>query len=176
MVKPHIVKCRICGESFDTNKVEFFRKSNWYAHKDCYEKREAAKSQDEKDLDHLMEYCAKLYGKLFNYNQTLRLAKSYHEKNNFSFSGIERTMKYVYEIKKEPIEKGNGSIGIVPYMYDKAYKYWYSIWLANQQNEAKILEIPETKVIEITIPEPQREERRRKLGFTFLDEESIDGE
>lgn len=83
-------------------------------------------------------------------------------------------MKYVYEIKKEPIEKGNGSIGIVPYMYDKAYNYWYSIWLANQNNEAKILERYEPKIIEIKIPEPVRKMHRRKV-FTFLDEEDVDG-
>ena len=171
----HIVKCRICGESFDTNDVEFVRHGNWYAHKKCYDEREAAKTEEEKDLDDLMEYCAKLYGKLFNYNQTLRLAKSYHDKNGFSFSGIKRTMEYVYEVKKEPIEKGNGSIGIVPYMYDKAYNYWYSIWLANQINTPEILKHYQPKVIEIKIPEPVRTVRHRKL-FSFLDEESIDGE
>ena len=171
----HYVKCRICGERFDADAepVEKHGKM-WYAHKKCYDEREAAKTQEEKDLDHLMQYCAKLYGRLFNYNQTLRLAKSYHEKNGFSFSGIERTMKYVYEIKKEPIEKGNGSIGIVPYMYDQAYNYWYSIWLANQNNEAKILERYEPKIIEIKIPEPVRKMHRRKV-FTFLDEEDVDG-
>lgn len=171
----HYVKCRICGERFDADiePVEKHGKT-WYAHKKCYDEREAAKTQEEKDLDHLMQYCAELYGRLFNYNQTLRLAKSYHEKNGFSFSGIERTMKYVYEIKKEPIEKGNGSIGIVPYMYDKAYNYWYSIWLANQNNEVKILERYEPKIIEIKIPEPVRKVRRRKV-FTFLDEEDTDG-
>ena len=171
----HYVKCRICGERFDadTEPVEKHGKT-WYAHKKCYDEREAAKTQEEKDFDHLMQYCAKLYGRLFNYSQTLKLAKSYHEKNGFSFSGIERTMKYVYEIKKEPIEKGNGSIGIVPYMYDQAYNYWYSIWLANQNNEAKILERYEPKIIEIKIPEPVRKMHRRKV-FTFLDEEDVDG-
>lgn len=173
MAKPHIVKCRICGESFDTNQVEFFRKGTWYAHKKCYDEREAEKTQDEKDLDHLMEYCYKLYGKTLDYNKTLRLAKSYHEKEGFSFSGIESTLKYIYEVKKEPIEKSNGSIGIVPYMYDKARNYWYSVWLANQNNEVKILERYEPKIIEIKIPEPKRKMRHRKV-FTFLDEENID--
>ena len=165
----HYVKCRICGERFDTEKEPTFKKSNWYAHQKCYDEREAAKSQDEKDLDHLMEYCSRLYGRLFNYNQTLRLAKSYHEKNGFSFSGIERTMKYVYEIKKEPIEKGNGSIGIVPYMYDKAYNYWYSIWEANHAVKPHILEKYEPKVIHIKIPVPERKEMIRKKPYNFLD-------
>ena len=171
----HIVKCRICGESFDTNQEEFIRHGNWYAHKKCYDEREAAKTKEEKDLDHLMQYCSKLYGKLFNYNQTLRLAKSYHEKEGFSFTGMERTMKYVYEIKKEPIENGKGSIGIVPYMYDKAFSYYKAIWLANQGNAPKILEQYEPKIIEIVIPEPKRKIRHRKL-FSFLDEENVDGE
>lgn len=170
----HYVKCRICGERFDTEKEPTFRKSNWYAHQKCYDEREAAKSQDEKDLDHLMEYCSRLYGRLFNYNQTLRLAKSYHEKNGFSFSGIERTMKYVYEIKKEPIEKGNGSIGIVPYMYDKAYNYWYSIWEANHAVKPHILEKYEPKVIHIQIPVPERKEMIRKKPYNFLDLEEGD--
>ena len=45
----HIVKCRICGERFDTEKEPAFRKGNWYAHQKCYDEREAAKSQDEID-------------------------------------------------------------------------------------------------------------------------------
>ena len=172
MVKPHIVKCRICGESFDTNSIEFFKKGPWYAHKTCYDEREKAKSKEEQDLDHLMEYCSQLYGKSFDYPKTLRLAKSYHEKNQFSYSGIERTMRYVYEIKKEPIEKGNGSIGIVPYAYEQAYNYWYTIWLANQNNKPKVLEKYEPIVHVITIPLPQRQPMRKmRKVFTFLDEE-----
>lgn len=170
----HLVKCRICGETFDADKEPAFKKGRWYAHQTCYDEREAAKTKEEKDFDMLLEYCSQLFGRLFDYPRTMRLAKSYHEKNNFSYSGMIRTMQYVYEIKKEPIEKGNGSIGIVPYMYDKAYNYWYSIWLANQNNEAKILERYEPKIIEIKIPEPVRKMHRRKI-FTFLDEEDVDG-
>jgi len=168
----HLVKCRICGETFDADKEPAFKKGRWYAHQTCYDEREAAKTKEEKDFDMLLEYCSQLFGRLFDYPRTMRLAKSYHEKNNFSYSGMIRTMQYVYEIKKEPIEKGNGSIGIVPYAYEQAYNYWYSIWLANQNNKPKVLEKYEPITHVITIPLPQRQPMRKKRkAFTFLDEE-----
>jgi hypothetical protein len=166
----HLVKCRICGETFDADKEPAFKKGRWYAHQTCYDEREAAKTKEEKDFDMLLEYCSQLFGRLFDYPRTMRLAKSYHEKNNFSYSGMIRTMQYVYEIKKEPIEKGNGSIGIVPYMYDEAYRYFYSIWEANQhaKDTPKILEKYEPKTIRISIPVPERKVKK-KSSFSFLD-------
>ena len=167
----HLVKCRICGKEFDTNTEPTFQKGRWYAHQSCYDEREAAKTQEEKDFDNLMEYCSQLYGRLFDFPRTMKLAKSYHEKNNLSYSGMIRTMQYVYEIQKEPIEKGNGSIGIVPYKYDEAYRYFYSIWEANQRakhDAPKILEKYEPKVIRISIPVPERK-TKKKSSFSFLD-------
>ena len=68
------------------------------------------------------------------------------------------------------IEKANGSIGIVPYIYDKAFQYYYSRWLANQQNEDKNIKEYVPNLREVTIPSPQLKVRKRKL-FSFLDKE-----
>ena len=44
------VKCLFCGEQFDRDNVEFVQVKNRYAHKECFDKAEASKSQEEKDL------------------------------------------------------------------------------------------------------------------------------
>ena len=69
-----------------------------------------------------------------------------------------RCVTYAYEVKKLDINKSNG-IGIIPYIYQDAYNYYYNLWLINQKN-----------VVEIKIPQPELKPRKRKL-FTFLDEE-----
>ena len=81
-----------------------------------------------------------------------------------------KALIYHFEIRKGSIEKANGGIGIIPYVYNNARNYYYELWLAQQQNKDKDVEkyIPKVKVI--VIPEPQIKERKRKL-FTFLDEE-----
>ena len=105
----------------------------------------------------------------------LQEIKQYIEEYKYSYSGIRKALIYFYEVKGNDKQKANGSIGIVPYIYKEAYNYYYSIWLANQNNKDKVIEnyVPTQKVIHI--PVPQRNLRKRKL-FSFLDEENIDGE
>lgn len=81
-----------------------------------------------------------------------------------------KALVYWFEIKGHSIEKANGGIGIIPYVYQQAYEYYYSLWLANQKNEFKNIEDYIPKVRTVRIPIPQKKERKRKL-FTFLDEE-----
>ena len=81
-----------------------------------------------------------------------------------------KALVYHFEIKNGSIEKANGGVGIIPYVYDNAYNYYYNLWLAQQQNTNKNVEkyVPKVKVI--IIPEPRIKEKKKKL-FTFLDEE-----
>lgn len=59
---------------------------------------------------------------------------------------------------------------IVPYCYQDAYNYYYAIWLAQESNREKNVEAYKPEVIEITIKEPVRKIKKRKL-FCFLEEE-----
>jgi len=92
--------------------------------------------------------------------------------HNYTYSGIYKTLKYFYDVRGNSIEKANGGIGIVPYVYNEAYTYWRALWEAQQKNEdIKIEEfILPTKEIHILPPQRQPLKHRRKL-FTFLDEE-----
>ena len=78
---------------------------------------------------------------------------------------------YFFEVKHNSIEHANGGIGIVPYIYNEAFNYYYTLWLANQKNETKDIAEYIPKVREITIPIPQRKIKKRKI-FSFLDEEA----
>lgn len=79
-------------------------------------------------------------------------------------------MIYFYQIKKNSLEKANGGIGIVPYVYGQARDYYYNLWKVQQCNSKKDLNdfLPQTK--KITIVRPRRRIKERK-EFNFLNEE-----
>jgi hypothetical protein len=56
--------------------------------------------------------------------------KNYLTNYNYTYSGILKALKYFYEIKGNSTEKANEGIGIVPYCYQDAYNYYFSIWVA----------------------------------------------
>ena len=99
-----------------------------------------------------------------------RQISNYIEEYNFTYSGIQKSLEYFYHIKGNPIEKANGGIGIVPYVYRDAYNYYYALWEAKQKNKGIKVRDYITEIKEISIPPPQRNIRKRQL-FTFLDEE-----
>ena len=101
--------------------------------------------------------------------------KQYVEEYNYTYSGIHKALIYHFEIKGGSVEKANGGIGIVPYVYQNAYRYYYALWEAQQKNKDKVVHEYVPVVKEIIIPVPQRQVKKRKL-FTFLDEEVEHGQ
>ena len=120
--------------------------------------------------------------KLFNEDyinaRVRKQINQYKEEYNYTYSGMLKALIYFFEIKKNSIEKANGGIGIIPYIYKDAFNYYYAIWEAQQKNEAKLVKmvnpIDEDNTWEIKIPVPQRNIKKRNL-FSFLDEENEDG-
>ena len=97
-------------------------------------------------------------------------SNTYINEYEYTHSGILKALIYFFEIKGNSIDKANGGIGIVPYIYKDAYNYYYAQWQAQQKNIHKPIQqyIPQVK--EIVIPPPQRQIKKRKQ-FTFLDKE-----
>ena len=167
----HIVKCAICGMSFDANVEPFVKvSSRRYAHQKCSENKEENLSQLEKDKEALDQYIMKLFNITYIDPRIRKQIKQYIEEYHYTYSGILKTLVYHYEIKGGDIDKANGALGIVPYVYQKAYNYYYSLWEAQQKNKEKIIEHYIPKVKEIIIPVPERKIKKRK-NFSFLDEE-----
>ncbi len=166
----HNVICPYCHQTFNRDKEPFIQLGRRYAHPECHQKAESQKTQDEKDLQDLEEYILKLLNLEYITPRIRKLINDYKEKNNYSYTGIRKALYYFYEIQKNPIEKANGSIGIVPYIWDEAYRYYYDKWERDQKNDVEIInKALKPQDIIIKIPPPERTKKKRRL-FSFLDE------
>lgn len=121
-----------------------------------------------------------IFGSYCNWSMTMRQINSYKKKYGYSYTGMARTLIYYYEKLGNDPRSSNGSVGIIPYIYDKAYDYYYNVWLRQQQNMEnnltyKHLSTEETKTIDIIKPisEPIKIEMR-KPHFNFLEEDNIE--
>ena len=122
-----LTKCPICELSFDRDKCEFVHHKNRYYHKVCYDSMLSAKTQEEKDLAQLEEYIMKMFKETYVNARIRKQIKSFKEQYNFSYTGMLKSLIYFYEIKGNSIEKANGGIGIIPYVYIEAEKYYKNL-------------------------------------------------
>lgn len=170
----HYVICAICGKRFDRDKVQAVKHgARRYSHQSCEPSGETVPlPQQDSDLTKLEEYIEKLLGKEYNRARVKKQIKDFTEENHYSYSGILKSLVYFYEVKGNSIEKANGGIGIVPFVYQDAYNYYYDLFLAQSRNEKKNVAEITSKTREITIRPPERPVTKR--FFNFLDEEVED--
>ena len=125
------VTCVYCKCEFDRTKEPFVQVSERrYAHASCHEKAEASKPQDVKDYEALERYIKQLFNTSVLSAKVRKQIKDYKETYNYTYTGMLKTLQWWYDVQKNSIEKANGGIGIVPYKYDEACKYYYSLYLA----------------------------------------------
>ena len=111
----HMVKCFYCGEIFDASTTPYVKpNSRRYAHKTCAQTAEENKTQEEKDRQLLENYIKKLFGINCISPKIKKQIETFRKDNNYSYTGMYKTLKYFFEIKGNSIEKANGGIGIVP--------------------------------------------------------------
>ena len=153
----HKVICYYCKKQFDRDKEPTKQISaRRYAHMKCWEEHEANMTQEEKDIRAFYEYTQKLFGEDYNYILTKKLAERYVKENHYTYTGMLKTLKWYYEKEGNSIEKSNGSIGIIPYVYKQALNYYYSLYLAQQINKEKdISNFIISKVKEVNIQSPR---------------------
>ena len=108
----------------------------------------------------LNNYINELFKDQANWAMIKKQIKTYTNDMKYSYSGILKSLIYFYEVKNNPIDKSNGSIGIVPFVYKDAYNYYLSIFLANDQNK-NITFIQ--KVKEYIIKPPKKRGTKNKL-------------
>lgn len=95
--------------------------------------------------------------------------KQYTQEYKYTYSGMLKALIYFYEIKGHSVEKANGGIGILPYIYKDSYNYYYNLWMIQQKNKDKDIQMYIPKVEEVIIPVPRRSPYKRNK-FSFLDE------
>lgn len=183
--------CPKCGIKFNRNAEQaVLIGARRYGHASCYpdnfnyvemeisarekirEEKERLKEEKEKqkelekiaeaqDLKNLKDYIHSLYGEEANWTLIMSQIKKFKKDNNFSYSGMEKSLRYFYEIKKNPICNAKGGIGIVPYIYKESYQYYYDLYIAQQisQNKNVLYTVKEI------IIKPFKSKRKRNKMF-----------
>lgn len=143
---------------------------NRYVHKAC----NATHPVD--DREELTAYLIHLFDLDEDYilPNWMKQINQYKTEYDFTYSGMQKTLYYWYEILNHPKNKNYG-LGIIPRVYAQAREYFKNIYEANLRNAEKDLDAYKPRDIEIKITPPQRQIPKRKL-FTFLDEEEVNGE
>ena len=164
------VKCKFCKQEFQKSKTEYVQIGNsQYAHSHCTEIEEKREKTDEEKL---YIYIMKLFGYNYVPPRAKKQINQFVQEYNYTYSGMQKALEYYYEISgMGDLDQAHDGVGIIPYVYQKAYDYYYNLWLAKQKNEYKTIShfIPQT--IEVRITTPKRNIQKRNL-FSFLDEEA----
>lgn len=139
----HMVKCSICGQTFDRGSVQAVQTgARRYAHLTCDPDNPKLVPLETKeqnpDLVKLKEYITKIYGEKANWALINKQIKNFTTEKQYSLSGILKSLAYFYEVKGNSVSGSNGGIGIVEYCYQDAYNYFYSLFVAQQANKDKV--------------------------------------
>lgn len=147
-----LVKCAYCENLVDKDLAERYKDKNF--HKEC--------CKIFKERDELAEYICELFKLKKAGPRNYTLMKRFQEENGYSYTGMLNALKYFYEVRHNSIEKSNSSIGIIPYVYEEAQRYYNKVddkketFLRAYENSQKT----ETKQI---IVMAGRNNRKRKL-------------
>lgn len=157
----HFVICKYCGEKFNRDIEPFVEvSSRRYAHKACADKVNATIPQEEKDYAELEKYIKKLFNiKTLNIKMRKQI-QEFHQEYGYTYTGMLKTLYWWYEIKDHTTELAQNGIGIVPYVYADAEKYYYTLYLAKMVNDNAPVSKPKIQEVEIASPRVTTQTRR----------------
>lgn len=163
-------KCPVCELLFDRDKCDFVHHKNRYYHKVCYDSLTAAKTQEEKESKELEEYIMKMFNETYVNARVRRQLKQFKEQYGYSYSGMLKSLVFFFEVKGNSIEKANGGVGIIPYVYKDAFNYYYSLYMAQEKNKDKNISEYVTRGKDIVIKSPCLKPKQKRL-FDLEEEE-----
>ena len=99
-------------------------------------------------------------------------AEKYRKSLGYTYKGMAQALKYFYEIKENSIEKSNGGIGILPYIYQEAIDFYKQIE-EDRKRAVASLKNYNKQVETIAIPSPSN---KKKLSDEFFMEEEDNGQ
>lgn len=168
----HIVKCSICGKSFDRDKEPFVKTSGRrYAHASCVEELSEEEKKRREDEAIFWDYIKKIYGSNYNYMLIKKQVENYQKEYNYTISGMYKTLYWFYVINGGNVNNSNG-IGIIPYVYDKAENYFRQQYIIQEKNKEKMVRPPDVKIY--TIPSPRVYRLPHLIDIDAIEEEGED--
>ena len=114
----HVVKCIYCGKTFDRDKEECVKINRRYAHSDWYTNGVKIATANEEKYRRITDYIVQL-DRNPDWKMIGSQIKSFLKKG-LTYDGIYYSLYYLYSVKKKPYK----GIGIVPYIYDEARRYY----------------------------------------------------
>ena len=135
----HIVKCRLCKQQFDTNKIP---KEDWtligqrsYYHSSCYNewvkgKQTVTSSVTDEDFwrESLIDYLYRDIKMSIDFSKLDNQWRAFIKpERKMTPKGVYFAVRYYYDVVKGSPEKAQGGIGIVPNIYSDSAQYWVDL-------------------------------------------------
>lgn len=153
-----IVKCAYCGGSMEQNEALRFKNKNY--HKQC--------CQLAKERERVCEYICYIYNLKAPGPRNYALLRKYIDENGFTYKGIFYSLKYFYEVKNGNKEKAQESIGIVPYIYDEAQKYYKELEERQTKIKQVVSQVDTIEKLGVTVSTKLNKSKLRK-GYNLND-------
>lgn len=113
------------------------------------------------DSSDLQDYICQL----FNYKKpgprVQTQIKTFTQEYGYTYSGIHKTLVYFFEVKQNTIQKSNGGIGIVPYVYDEAQEYYRKLNKTAERMAANI-QPHKTRVVSVEAVQVRNNMKKRQ--------------
>lgn len=133
----HKVKCVICQQEFDRDKIEAVQiAARRYAHATCVKSNEEL-AKETKDKDTFFQMVKSIYGKNYNYMLINTQAERMRKEHGYTWSGMTGCLHWFYNLNHGNLEDGHGGIGIIPFIYEEVKDFYQKIYLSQQENEKK---------------------------------------
>lgn len=169
------VKCPGCLVFFHKDEEKHIFIKNRYWHESCYEEFKSREEQSFKAIEELESYICNLFEIEYVNARIKKQIKDMIDQYHYTYSGILGTLRYWYDIKQNSIEKANGGIGIVPYVYDDAKKYYEVIFYAQQLNKDNNKDSFNIQEKNIVIKSPKVHIKQHKvIDLDFLEEGDLE--
>jgi hypothetical protein len=152
------LKCPVCG-TFNNKEDTIFDNQRYYC-KVCYE----TKKKDGEDYKALIDYICDLYDIEVPNGWILKQIKEFKEQFNYTYKGMKTTLDYFYRIKQdEQPEEGMG-IGIIPFVYDEAKRFYLDKKkIKDEMQDFNIADIENKKIIHVNAIDKIQDDKFREI-------------
>ena len=146
------VKCPTCDKLNSKSEVVDNKHNRRYYCNKCYDElmdRLYEEGCTKDDYNNLYDYIELMYNKKPD-GQIFQQIKRYKDEYNYTYYWMRLTLEYVFEIEKLPVQR-DGGIGIIPYYYSRAQKYFNDIWdIMDKNDEVELNKINNTKQVNVS--------------------------